>query len=46
VSGGQSTIDEVVRACDLPTPQVLAVISALEIRRLVRRLGGNTIARV
>lgn len=46
ISGGQSTIDEVVRACELPTPQVLAVISALEIRRLVRRQGGNTIARV
>ena len=46
VSGGQSTIDEVVRACELPTPQVLAIISALEIRRLIRRQGGNTIARV
>jgi DNA processing protein len=46
VGTGQSTIDEVVRACELPTPQVLAIISALEIRRLVRRLGGNTLTRV
>ncbi|MGD9644875.1 MAG: DNA-processing protein DprA [Pirellulales bacterium] len=46
ISGGQSTIDEVVRVSGLPTPQVLAIISALEIRRLVRRLGGNTITRL
>lgn len=42
---GQTTIDEVVRKCGLATPQVLATISSLEMRRLIRRLGGNTIAR-
>jgi DNA processing protein len=43
--GGQTTIDEVVRKSGLATPQVLATISLLEMRRLIRRLGGNTIAR-
>lgn len=42
---GQTTIDEVVRKSGLATPQVLATISMLEMRRLLRRLGGNTIAR-
>ena len=42
---GPITIDEVVRASQLPTSQVLATMSALEMRRLVRRLGGNMVAR-
>jgi DNA processing protein len=45
IPAGATTIDEVVRASRLATPQVLATISALEMRRVVRRLGGNTIAR-
>ncbi|HVU88372.1 MAG TPA: DNA-processing protein DprA [Pirellulales bacterium] len=40
-----TTVDHVVTASGLPTPQVLATLSALEMRRLVRRLGGNRVAR-
>ncbi|HEY2841695.1 MAG TPA: DNA-processing protein DprA [Pirellulales bacterium] len=40
-----TTVDHVVAASGLPTPQVLATISVLEMRRLVRRASGNSIAR-
>lgn len=39
------TIDAVLAASKLPAPQVLATISVLEMRRLVRRLSGNLIVR-
>jgi DNA processing protein len=39
------TIDAVLAASKLPAPQVLATISVLEMRRLVRRLSGNLIMR-
>jgi DNA processing protein len=39
------TIDAVLEDCSLPTPQVLATISVLEMRHLVRRLSGNMIMR-
>ena len=39
-------IDTVVAACELPTAQVLATLSALEIRRLIRRVSGSTVRRV
>jgi DNA processing protein len=45
VTADATTIDQVVTTSGLPTPQVLATISALEMRRLVRRLGGNRVAR-
>jgi DNA processing protein len=38
-------IDAVVTATELATPQVLATLSALEIRRLVRRVSGSTVRR-
>lgn len=40
-----TAIDAVVAATALPTPQVLATLSALEIRRLVRRVSGSTVRR-
>ncbi len=40
-----TTIDAIVAASGLPTGQVLSTISALEMRRLVKRLSGNTLAR-
>ena len=40
-----ASIDEVIAATRLPASQVLATLSVLEIRRLVRRLGGSTVAR-
>lgn len=39
------TIDEVVVAAGLPVPNVLSTISVLEMRRLIRRLGGNRVMR-
>jgi DNA processing protein len=38
-------IDEVVVAAGLPVQNVLATISVLEMRRLIRRLGGNRVMR-
>jgi DNA processing protein len=38
-------IDEVIAACGLPVQNVLATLSVLEMRRLVRRLGGNRVMR-
>ncbi len=45
VTNEPTTIDAVVAASGLATPQVLSTISVLEMRRLVRRLGGNRIVR-
>jgi DNA processing protein len=41
-----TSIDKVVTTSGLPTPQVLATVSVLEMRRLVRRLGGNSVLRL
>lgn len=38
-------IDHVVRTTGLPVPRVLATISVLEMRHLVRRLSGSTVVR-
>jgi len=46
ITSDPSTIDAVVVASGLPTGQVLSTISVLEMRRLVRRISGNSIARV
>ncbi len=40
-----TSVDEVVVATELPVPQVLAGISALEIRHLVRRISGQRVRR-
>ncbi|MDZ4819015.1 MAG: DNA-processing protein DprA, partial [Planctomycetota bacterium] len=41
-----TSIDRVINQSGLPTPQVLATISVLEMRRLLKRTSGNTVARV
>lgn len=46
IGGGPASIDQVVATSGLPTPQVLSTLSVLEMRRLVRRLSGNTVARI
>lgn len=46
ITSDPSTIDAVVVASGLPTGQVLSTISVLEMRRLVRRISGNSIARM
>jgi len=40
-----TTIDEIVAASGVPVHRVLSTISVLEMRRLVRRLSGTTVAR-
>jgi DNA processing protein len=39
-------VDAIITATGLPVPQVLATISVLEMRRLVRRLSGTTVMRL
>jgi DNA processing protein len=39
------SIDNVIVATKLPVPNVLSTLSVLEMRRLVRRLGGNRVMR-
>ncbi len=41
-----TNLDHVVRVTRLPVPRVLATISVLEIRHLVRRVGGNCVVRL
>ncbi|HMO83832.1 MAG TPA: DNA-processing protein DprA, partial [Lacipirellulaceae bacterium] len=41
-----STLDDVAAQCELPIHRVLATVSVLESRRLVRKMGGNRVARV
>ncbi len=41
-----ATVDALIAATALPTPQVLATLSVLEMRRLIRRLSGNLILRL
>jgi DNA processing protein len=45
VSNEATTVDAVVVASKLPVQQVLATLSVLEMRRLVRRLSGNLVMR-
>lgn len=41
-----TSIDQVVADSGLPTQQVLATLSVLEMRRLIRRISGSLVARV
>lgn len=41
-----TTVDAVISASGLAAPQVLATLSVLEMRRLVRRLSGNSVLRL
>jgi len=41
-----TTIDQIVADSGLPVPRVLSTVSVLEMRRLVRRLSGTTVARM
>lgn len=41
-----TSIDDVVAASKLPVSRVLSTISVLEMRRLIRRISGNTVSRV
>lgn len=46
VTGEGLLVDQVIAACGLPASQVLATLSVLEMRRLVRRLGGSRVMRL
>ena len=41
-----TTVDAVIAASGLPAPQVLATLSVLEMRRLIRRISGNLVMRI
>lgn len=41
-----SLIDEVTQSCGLPVHRVLSTLSVLEVRSLIRRVGGNRVARI
>lgn len=45
-AGEGSLIDEVTQTSGLPVHRVLSTISVLEMRSLIRRIGGNRVARV
>lgn len=44
--GRATTVDEVIGASGLSTPQVLTIVSVLEMRRLIRRVSGNAVVRI
>jgi DNA processing protein len=46
IPGEATPLDAIIAATGLPVPQVLATVSVLEMRRLVRRLSGTTIMRL
>jgi len=45
VDAAGTHVDCLARQCDLPISRVLAVVTVLESRRLVRKLGGSRVAR-
>ena len=46
VGSDATSIDQIVTESGLPVPRVLSTISVLEMRRLIRRLTGSTVARM
>ncbi len=46
ISAEPATIDQVIATSGLPPPQVLATLSVLEMRRLIRRLSGGMVVRM
>ena len=46
IRGEATSIDEIVVQSGLPIPQVLATLSVLEMRHLIRRLSGTTVIRL
>jgi DNA processing protein len=45
VGGEPTSVDQIVAQSGLPVPRVLATLSVLEMRRLIRRLSGTTVTR-
>ena len=42
----RSMLDDVAASCAMPIHRVLATVSVLESRRLVRKVAGNRVARI
>ena len=43
---GNASIDNVIASCGLPAHRVLSIVSVLEMRRVIRRVSGNLVARI
>jgi len=41
-----SMLDDIAVACAMPIHRVLSTVSVLESRRLIRKMGGNRVARI
>ena len=41
-----TNIDTILAHCELPIPRVLATLSVLEMKRLIRRVSGNQVIRI
>ncbi len=46
VSTSPTSVDQLVGSTGLPVPRILSTLSVLEMRRLIRRLTGTTVARI
>ena len=46
ISDTATAIDQIVADCGLPVAQVLSTLSVLEMRHVIRRLSGSTVARI
>lgn len=46
IDGDATTIDTIIARSGLPTHQVLSTISVLEVRRVIRRISGSSVARI
>lgn len=46
IATAATAIDNIVQSCGLPVPQVLATISVLEVRKLIRRLSSQYVSRL
>ena len=46
IEATSTSVDDVIRNSELPAHQVIATISVLEMRRLVRRGSGHSVTRV
>jgi DNA processing protein len=46
ISTEPTSVDKIVAASAMPVPQVLSILSVLEMRRLIRRLSGAVVVRI
>jgi DNA processing protein len=46
IETSSTSIDQVIQKCELPAHQVIAIVSVLEMKRLVQRTSGQCVARI